>query len=131
LRFELQRTAALNRGGSVPGVTQEQSTTITQQQAEIQDLAAHGQARDDVGCEAISGAVLGGYHFSPERTENAFRHSLYFQEFRMNYLQCAKSHRIGTGLLLAVLALTVAGAARVPHPNVVLFDVRVGILTLT
>jgi len=29
----------------------------------------------------------------------------------MNYLQCAKSHRIGTGLLLAVLALTVAGAA--------------------
>ena len=43
----------------------------------------------------------------------------------MNYLQCTKSHRIGTGLLLAVLALTVAGAARVPHPNVVLFDVRV------
>ena len=29
----------------------------------------------------------------------------------MNYLQCAKSHRIGTGLLLAVLVLTVAGAA--------------------
>jgi hypothetical protein len=29
----------------------------------------------------------------------------------MNYLQCAKSHRIGTGLLLSVLALTVAGAA--------------------
>jgi hypothetical protein len=81
LRFELQRTAALNRGGSLQGETLEQSTTITQQQAEIQDLAAHGQARDDVGCEAISGAVLGGYHFSPERTENAFRHSLCFQEF--------------------------------------------------
>jgi hypothetical protein len=29
----------------------------------------------------------------------------------MNYLQCAKSHRIGTGLFLAVLALTVAGTA--------------------
>ena len=29
----------------------------------------------------------------------------------MNYFQCAKSHRIVTGLLLAVLALTVAGAA--------------------
>jgi hypothetical protein len=40
LRFELQRTAALNRGGSLQGETLEQSTTITQQQAEIQDLAA-------------------------------------------------------------------------------------------
>jgi hypothetical protein len=49
----------------------------------------------------------------------------------MNYFQCAKSHRIGTGLLLAVLALTVAGAARVPHPNVVLFDVRVGCFRLS
>ena len=29
----------------------------------------------------------------------------------MNYFQCAKSHRIVTGLLLAVPALTVAGAA--------------------